>query len=435
MAETAAVTVEPNVTVADNDPVYRRNFVFFLGDFVVFSIAMSLIGASTVIPDFVRKLTDSEVLIALSSQMFEIGWLLPQLLVARRLMQVERKKWWFIGPNIPVRTLILAFAGIVVLLGPERRTAILACFLAFYALAGLGDGLVGVPWVDLAATSLDNRRRAWLFGLGNALVGVLILGVTPVVGLILSDEGPGFPNDYALLFAVAGMLFVLTIPMGIFIQELPGGKPSETMPSMREYLPDLARVLRQDHRFRAVMVTRVLSAFFTLASPFYIGFATERLHMPDDIAVSRLLLMQTLGSVVGSLIFSRYGDRHILHFIRGVLVIGLVQPFMALIASVVGPGPLYVTFFAAGVVSGTLVLSCLNWVILYATPEQRPVYSGLFNSVSAVALLSAPFIGGSIVGQLSYEAAFVTALTIMAAALYVALRYLESPYAASTFSR
>jgi predicted MFS family arabinose efflux permease len=204
---------------------------------------------------------------------------------------------------------------------------------------------------------------------------------------------------------------------------------------MREYLPDLARVLREDHRFRAMMVTRVLSAFFTLASPFYIGFATERLHMPDDIAVSRLLLMQTLGTVVGSLIFSRYGDRHILHFIRGVLVIGLVQPVMALVASGVGPGPLYVTFFAAGVVGGTLVLSCLNWVILYATPEQRPIYSGLFNSVSAVALLSAPFIGGSIVGQLSYEAAFVTALAIMAAALYVALHYLESPYAVSTSGR
>lgn len=435
MAETAAVAIEQSVTVADNDTVYRRNFIFFLGDFVVFSIAMSLIGASTVIPDFVRKLTDSEVLIALSSQMFEIGWLLPQLLVARRLMQVERKKWWFIGPNIPVRILILAFAGIVVVLGPERRTEILACFLVFYALAGLGDGVVGVPWVDLAATSLDNRRRALLFGLGNALVGVLMLGITPVVGLILSDEGPGFPNDYALLFAVAGTLFVLTIPMGIFIQELPGGRPSDTMPSLREYLPDLARVLRRDHRFRAVMITRVLAAFFTLASPFYIGFATERLHMPDDIAVSRLLLMQTLGSVVGSLIFSRYGDRHILHFIRGVLVIGLVQPFMALIASGVGPGPLYVTFFAAGVVGGTLVLSCLNWVILYATPEQRPVYSGLFNSVSAVALLTAPFIGGSIVGQLGYEAAFVTALAIMATALYVALRYLESPYAASTSSR
>jgi MFS family permease len=435
MAETTAVIDEQSVTVADNDPIYRRNFVFFLGDFIVFSIALSLIGASTVIPDFVRKLTGSEVLIALSSQMFEIGWLLPQLLVARRLMLVERKKWWFIGPNIPVRTLILAFAGIVVVLGPDHRTAILACFLVFYALAGLGDGIVGVPWVDLAASSLDNRRRARLFGQGNALVGVLILGVTPVVGLILSDKGPAFPNNYALLFAVAGALFVLTIPMGIFIQELPGGKPSESMPSMREYLPDLARVLRQDRPYRAMIATRLLSAFFTLASPFYIGFATERLHMPDDIAVSRLLLMQTLGGVVGSLLFSRYGDRHILYFIRGVLVIGLMQPVMALFASAVGPGPLYVTFFGAGVVSGTLVLSCLNWVILYATPEQRPVYSGLFNSASAVALLTAPFIGGTIVGQLSYEAAFVAALVIMASALYVALRYLEAPRSAALSTR
>lgn len=424
----APLVIEQTQVDVERDRVYRRNYLVFLSDFVIFGIAFSLIGSSTVIPDFVRKLTHENVVIALSGQMFEVGWLLPQLLVARYLVGVANKKWWFIAPNIPVRTFILIFSGLAVLLGPGRPTTILLAFLVLYGLAGIGDGLVGVPWVDLIGGSLDDKRRARLFGLGNALIGVLMLGLAPLVGLILSDDGPAFPNNYALLFAVSGVLFVLTVPAALFIRELPGGKPTETIPTLGEYLPDLARVLRQDRPYRAVIITRVLAAFFTLAGPFYIGFATEQLHLSSSAAVSRLMLMQTLGSVTGSLLFSRYGDRRSLEFIRLSLAMGLVLPVMALVASAVGPAPLYVAFLAVGFMNGCLAFSFINWLIAYTTPEQRPVYSGLFNSVSAVGLLVAPLSGGVIVQVFGYEAVFVIALVMISAALYMSFRSIASPH-------
>jgi len=422
-----AQDTRPLLSDTERERVYRRNFSLFLSDFVIFTIAMNFIGSTTVIPDFVRKLTDFEVLIALSGQLFEVGWLLPQLFVARSLVRVENKKWWFIGPNIPVRLLILSFAGIIVILGPDRPGLMLGLFLLFYGLAALGDGLVGVPWVDLVGSSLDGRRRARLFGLGNATVGVLVLGLAPIVDMILGDSGPEYPNNYALLFGLAGVLFVVTIPLGLFIRELPGGKPQETAPPMREYLPDLLRVLREDKPYRGMIITRVLAALFTLAAPFYIGLATERLDISSDTAVSTALAVQTVGSVTGALFFSWLGDRRALQFIRMALFIAVLQPSLALLAILVGPLPLYVAFLAGGFVAGSLGISFINWVIAYATPEQRPVYSGLFNSVSAVALFAAPLTGGTIVEVLGYEAVFIVALVIILAALTVALRYVHAP--------
>jgi MFS family permease len=427
---TAQVAPEITRAAPEHEAVYRRNFKFFLADFVLFSIGMGLIGASTVIPDFVRHLTGSEVLIGLSSQLFEIGWLMPQLLVARRLVRVTHKKMWFLGPNIPVRFVILVLAGVIVLLGEERPGPILAAFLICYGIAAVGDGLVGVPWLDLVGSSLDSRRRARLFGWGTALVGVLMIGLTQVVRLILSDRGPGFPENYALLFGLAGLLFASTIPLALPIRELPGGKARPSSPSVREYLPDLWRVLRQDRPFRAMIITRVLSSLFTLATPFYIGFATVKLKMASDVAVSNLLLMQTLGNVTGSLLFSWLGDRRNLLFIRLALLSAGMQPVMALLASAVGPGPLYVGFFAAGIAQGSLVFAFLNWVVGYTTPDQRPIYSGLFNSVSAVSLLAAPLAGGSIVQELGYETVFAVALVIILAAIYVAMRHIRQPQAA-----
>jgi MFS family permease len=375
----------------------------------------------------VRKLTDSEVLIGLSSQMFEVGWLMPQLLVARYLVRVSNKKWWFVGPNIPVRTLMILFAGVILLLGTGRPGALLACFFLFYGLSALGDGLVGVPWVDLIGSSLDNRRRAQMFGMGTALSGVIVFfGTASIVQFVLSDSGPDYPDNYALLFGLSGLIFLITVPFGILIHELPGGQAREEIPAMRDYLPGLLRVLREDHAFRSMMIARVLATLFTMAGPFYIGFATERLDMSSDVAVSNLLRMHTLGSVSGALLFSWLGERQTLRFIRFALIIGLLQPALALAASQLGPAPLYLAFLAAGVVGGSLGISFINWVIMHATPDQRPIYSGLFNSLSAVGLLTAPLIGGMLVETLDYEAVFIAALVMVLGALIVALRHTDS---------
>lgn len=412
---------------AELDAVYRRNFYFFLADGILFSVAISLIGPTTVIPDFIRRLTDSEVLIGLSSSLFEFGWMLPQLFMARYLVRVSRKKPWFVGPNIPVRFVLLVFAGITVLLGAERPAAILAAFLICYGIMAVGDGVAGVPWVDLIGSSLDDRRRARLFGLITAIVGVIMLGVAPLVGLILGEGGPRFPDNYALLFALSGALFAVSILPVVFVHELPGGKAVAAIPPFREFIPALGRVLRQDRPFRAMIITRLLSSLFGMAGPFYIGFATVQLGLSSGVAVRDLLAMQTLGLVSGALVYSWMGARHNLLYIRLALLTVALLPASALVASVVGPFPLYVGFFASGLALANLFTSYLQWIIMYATPEQRPVYTGLFNSVSAATLLLAPVLGGTIVEAVGYEAVFAGALILALSAFFVVVRYIQAP--------
>ena len=390
---------------------------------------MSLIGATTVIPDFVRRLTSSEILIGLSSTLFEIGWTLPQLFIARYIVRFERKKWWFAGPNIPIQFIILIFAVVTVLLGKDRPGAILVAFFIAYGLAGLGDGIVGVPWADLIGTSLDNRWRARMFGLMSAISGVIMLIIASLIGLILSDAGPGFPNNYALLFGAAGLLFAISILPPLFLRELPGGKRVEKIPALSEFLPSLGRVLRTDGPFRAIVITRMLTSLFAMASPFYIGFATVQLKLSSNVAVPTLLAMQTIGSVTGALIYTWLGARNNLLYIRLALIGGALLPISALLATVVGPLPLYVGFLMSGLSLSNLFLSYQNWVVSYANPDQRPIYAGLFNTVAAVVSLIAPFIAGSIAQNIGYEALFVVAIAMAFAALFVTLRYVNNPRA------
>jgi MFS family permease len=406
--------------------IYRRNFFYFLTDNILFNVAMNIMGPTVVIPDFIRQLTNSEVLIGLSSSLFYIGWAVPQLLIARYIIRSERKKWWFIGPNIPVRFVMLIFAALVFLLGKDQPGAILAAFLVCYGIAAVGDGLVSVPWLDLIGTSLNSRWRARMFGLTAASTGVIMLGISPVIGVILGDAGPGFPNNYAVIFGAAGVLLVISNLPQLFIHELPGGK-AVAATSFSKFLPDLGRVLRTDGPFRAMISTRMLTSLFMMASPFYIGFATEQLKLSSDVAVPTLLAMQTIGSILGALAYTWLGARNNLLYMRLALGSALLLPVSALIASLVGPLPLYFGFLMYGLALSNLLSSYSNWMVMYAVPDQRPIYTGLFNTVAAPISLVAPVIAGIIVQSIGYEALFAVAMVMAFSALFVTLRYVPNP--------
>ena len=423
MSEAAAQALSPAV----RERIYRRNFVFFLIDTLLFTGAMNIISPTTVIPDFVRNLTSSEILIGLCGSLFTIGFTLPQLLVARYIVRYERKKWWFVGPNIPVRSMILLFALLTFWLGAGQPQLILIAFFICYSLAAFGDGLVGVPWADLAATSMDHRWRARMFGIATVIIGSLMLLVSPLIGVILSEQGPAFPNNYALLFGIAGLMFALSTVPCIFIQELPGAKAVQKAPPFREFLPALGRLLRDDGPFRAYIAVRIGTNLFLMAAPFYIGYATVELGLSSEVAVPTLLAMQTAGSLTGALVYTWLGERNNLLYIRLALGAAALLPISALLAGVVGPLPLYIGFLVSGLAnSSNLFASFLNWVVGYAQPDQRPLYVGLSNTITALVSLVAPVIGGTIAQQFGYRPLFVLSLVMALSTLFITVRFLRA---------
>lgn len=418
--------VQP-LSIPARERIYRRNFLFFLLDTILFTGAMNIISPTTVIPDFVRHLTDSQILIGLCGTLFTIGFTLPQLFVARFIVRYPRKKWWFVGPNIPVRSMILLFALLTFWVGAGNPQLILIAFFTCYAIAALGDGLVGVPWADLAATSLSDRWRARMFGIGTVLIGVMMLLVAPQIGVILSERGPAFPNNYALLFGIAGLLFALSVVPGFFIQEIPDGRVAQTVLTLREFLPALGRLLRNDAPFRAFIAVRIGANLFMMAAPFYIGYATTQLGLSSEVAVPTLLAMQTVGTLSGALVYTWLGERNNLLYLRLALGAGALLPISALLAGVIGPLPLYIGFLLSGLANGSnLFAGFLNWVVGYAPSEQRPLYVGLANTVTALVSLMTPFISGTIAQQLGYRPLFVVSLTMALGTLFVTIRYLRA---------
>jgi MFS family permease len=278
----------------------------------------------------------------------------------------------------------------------------------------------------LTGSSLNERWRARMFGFMTAGTGLIMLAIVPLIGFILGDAGLEFPNNYALLFATAGAIFAISILPMLFVHELPGGKAVEKIPTFGEFLPELGHLLRTDIPFRAMIVVQVLTSFYLMAMPFYIGFSTVQLGLSSKVAVPNLLAMQTIGSIGGSLVYTWLGARDNVLYIRLALIGAALLPITALFAVFVGPLPLYFGFLMSGIASSNLMFGYMNWIVAYAPTNQRPIYIGLSNTIAAVVSMIVPIIGGTIAQHLGYEALFMTSLVMALAAIVIMLRYVQN---------
>ena len=411
------------LSTVEREQVYRRNFIYFLLDNTLFNIAINLTGSTTVIPDFLRHLTTSQILIGLLSNLFSVGATLPQLFIARLIVRSTHKKPWFILPNLFVRWVVLIFAFITVGIGKDHPQLILLAFAICYTIASIGDGLVVVPYVEMIGSSLDNRWRARMFGMTISIMGITMLLLARGVGYVL--ETFPFPNNYSILFGIAGIFYALSIVPGLFVTELTGTKATETIKPFSEFFPHLLDILRVDVPYRAYIIAYIFSALFMMTAPYYIGFATVDLGLSSAVAVPTLLSMQIIGGVCGSLVFAWVGAHSNRNAILLALTCSILAPTGALVASESLIIPIYVSFLLAGFSSGSLVYAYINWLVSYATAEQRPIYTGLSSTILAFVSLLAPFIGGTLVENWGYRPLFIFALANACCALLTVIVYLR----------
>ena len=157
-------------------PHYRRNFGAVLADYTLFGVAIAFASPNTILPAFVRQLTDSPFLIGLNSTIQTAAWLFPQLVAANYLGGKAQKKRYILIPAAIGRPAFFVLV-LALLLGAARYPAlILSLLFVGMALFWATDALAAVAWFDVVAKSFPSKRRGRLFGLGQVLSGLLTVG-------------------------------------------------------------------------------------------------------------------------------------------------------------------------------------------------------------------------------------------------------------------
>ena len=403
-------------------PHYRWNFVAFAVDYVFFGIAISFAKPDSVLPVFVRQFTQSAPVIGLVSTVWNACWLLPQVFSARWINDKPRKKPYLMA-GLSGR---IAF-GIVALalwLGLAQNTGMM--LLLFFACLGLftvTDSLASVAWFDLLARAIPVKRRGRLMGVSQIFSGLAGLGVGWIISRILESPRYAFPDNYALIFALASVAFIPSTVALIMLRETKSNVPDD---GMEERRPNgWLTPLLHDATFRRLMACRVLAGMISLVTPFYVVHATDELNLSEASVGSFVAAQQVAGVASGALlglVSDRWGPRQTIRIGSAVSIIG---PLLALMADVVDGGFLVqaypVVYVALGIYQGSIMLGFYNYLLEIAPDRLRPSYIGLGNTIMGMLTL-APTLGGWVLQRTSYTTLFAIATAFVSLGFLLALR-------------
>ena len=410
---------------------YWQNFVCLVLDYVFFSVGLAFISQTTVLPSFVSQLTDSAPLIGLSSTIMTGAWLLPQLIAASYLADKDRKKPYLMLTAAVGRPVFWLLAGVLFLGGDLAPTLILGLFFVVLAIFMSTDALAAVAWFDILSKTIPPTRRGRLFGIAQFFSGLLTVGAGAVVNALLGPQGPPFPNNYALLFFLAGLSLFISLFALAFLREPVKPTQGERLP-WNAFLPKLLMVLRENRTFRLATALRLLMGLGGMALPFYVVYATEELRLGIG-AIGLFLSSQVIGGILAGFVWGylneRSGSRIV---IQCSTVMALASPLLALlmgpIARLAGASTIYVyslIFLAIGALNSSMMPGFINFVLELAPPEERATYIALTNTLCGV-LLVVPFLGGWLLQATSYPVLFAVTAVGIALGLVLTFR-LEEP--------
>lgn len=378
-------------------PHLRRNFALLAIDYIAFGMAYGMVGSnSALLPNFISQLTDNKQIIGLAGAMYTFAWLMPQLIVAQIANRRARRKP-FIWPAPFFRLFMIVAAAVISFFAVDSPGLTLVVFLIAFWLFAVGDAIVTLGWSDLLGSSVPHNLRGTLFGASGLAVAVGALLMSAIARWALGPNGPAFPNNYALLFGLAGGIFIVGGIALVMTVEEKADTPHEPGPTFSQYGAFLTNVLRTDRDFRRFIRTRLLLDLATMSVPFYAVFGTGVLGLQSQTIVGDSIILIQMGSasaaVLMGVVSRRSGSRAV---IRLAALFIMLEAGFALISYLAGSRiALYGAFFMLGTFGAVAVPSYFDWMITHAPPVSRPIYVGLTNTISALSNL-APLIGGTI---------------------------------------
>lgn len=403
-------------STADKD--LNHNFIVNILDGAFFGWGVGFTSYTTIIPLFVSTLTSSAMLIGLIPAIHNMGWQLPQLLLAKRISKMERVRPYVIRATIHERLPIVGL-GVVALLLPLIGSKI-ALILTFVLLIwqGLGSGFTANAWQIMISKVIPGNILATFFGAQSAAANLFASLGAYLAGLLLVTLKP--PFDFASCFFITGGLYLISWFFLSSTREQPRIIPSEQL-TPQPLWHDIKRILKQDKSFTNFLISRFFSQFGLMATAFYAVYAVNNLKV-SSVQVGLMTSVLLITQVVMNPLLGRLSDQWSR---KWVLVLGTFSAAASAILASVSENPelFYLVFVLTGVAATAFWTIGMTISLEFGDESQRPTYVGMANTLISPATILAPLLGGLLADSFGYPVTFITSavLALISSLILIAL--------------
>lgn len=381
----------------------KHNYIVNLLDGGFFGFAIGVTSFATVLPLFVSTMTDSALLIGLIPAIHNVGWLLPQLLSARKITSLSLLKPLVVKNTIQERFPFFGLAIVAWFIAFKYPTIGLVLTFLLLIWQGLGAGITANAWQNMIGKIIPDDFRATFFGLQSAAANLLASGGAIISGFLL-EKLPS-PLDYTLCLLISSGFMALSWVFLNLTREEPRFVPP-VEPDHPGLLKTAKSILRKDHQFTWFLVARIVSQIGMMAFAFYTIFAVKYHQMTEGQA----------GILTSILLFTQFIANPLLGWLadhwsrRGVLLLGVISTFLSAILAWLAPSLVwfYLVMVLTGIGNVSFWTIGMAVTLQFGTEDERPTYVGLANTLMAPAAIFAPILGGWLADSAGYSVTFIT---------------------------
>jgi MFS family permease len=404
----------------------RRNFNLGVANGVLGGLLDPLSNVF-VLTLFITRLDMPQFLVGLLPAISNWGGLLPQMVVAGKVRGKRRVKPWYRLAAI-MRVIGLFGMSLCAALVLVNTGLVLPVFFGFYLLYAVGNGVSGIPFIEMVGKIVPDHRKGTFFGLrqfGSAAMAMLTSGIAGAV--MAGHFGLTFPYNFAAMFAASTLVGSAVYLTWLQVREpdLEAVKAPETASVFRLGL----RALRENRDYRLFAAVRLLGTFAGISGPFYLVFVTKVLQVPLEV-MGLYMMGSTAVSLVGGLVWAPVANRAPRHklvmistalqFANAVCAL-LVITMSGAISAGAAPFVAAPVFLISSLAGSAAVMFNDTTLLSIAPAGERPTYFGFLNTLAGMASFVLP-LGGIILDRWGYMPLFSLSTTLAAGGVLAAVR-------------
>ena len=398
----------------------RRNYAANLAHGLLGQTGFRLVNAPTFVPAYIYLLSGSEFLVGLALAAQWFGASASSIFGATLIEHRKRvlPMGLLIGWGMRAGVLGLALGGFFL---PERWALVTA--IGFLCLFGLFNGMQAVIFNTLMAKVIPLRLRGRLTGFRNFAAGLTAAGVSWMGGHYFV-EGNLFGNGYAATFLMAFILTSIGLSLLMLVRE-PEPPTIRARATLRGRLHDIPMMLRADPALGRFYLAAGLAALGTMAVPFYILYAGERIGLSGatiGILSTAFLLAQTTTNLFWGWLADRFGNRLVF-----ILSVGTWGAATVLLLAVDTLWPLAIAFAGLGAGQGGFQNSNQNIIVDFGARDDLPMRIAVLNTATSLMHAAGPLLGGVVAYAISFDALFALSITVLLAALLTMTFLVDEP--------
>lgn len=404
---------------AKKEKYYLRNFITLMFESFFFSAALAMFSAESVLPVYVKNLSDKSIWIAMISVIYYGVSYGVYIFSCPIGVNAKSPKW------ISVIICFLQRIGFFLIYlstyaVTHSHSLALVMFFISLTMFACSSGMSTPLYSQMVSVSIHKNVSTFygaynLFGAASGVIGSLIF-----TKFLKQYE---FPVNFRMTFMVALIsALIATVVVSVGVKEVTDDRKVEKI-SLRDVFSISKRILRENAEFRHYTIVRVMLGAAEFAIPYYIIVASAKAGAPKGFA-GMLTTVFLVAKMVSSLIVGRIGDKFgALAMTAFSCVFGVMAAFLAIVSDSWQVSMLMYIFIAFAI-SG-IVIATSTACVVYSEGQYVPIYSATVSLLCAPLYIIVSFGGAAIANYFSYGAMFGVALAVYAAGVILSIYFMR----------